>query len=88
MVALDIKEKPGVDFATLSTKYGVKVEYLQADVTSEDSLKNSFDKAVELLGTIDGAVTCAGLALEEAFEETSWKAARRIHDVNVCVLNP
>ncbi|KAH7141723.1 hypothetical protein EDB81DRAFT_948148 [Dactylonectria macrodidyma] len=83
VVALDIKAKPGQDFASLSKQHGVKAEYVQADVTDEKSLTDAFKRAGDLLGSIDGCVTCAGLALETAFEETSWKEARRIHDVNV-----
>lgn len=37
VVALDLKEKPGDSFHGLSKQYGVKTEYIQADVTNEES---------------------------------------------------
>ncbi|KAJ3543616.1 hypothetical protein NM208_g3484 [Fusarium decemcellulare] len=83
VVAMDIKDKPGQDFSALSKQYGVNAQYIQADVTSEESLTGAFKKSINVLGGLDGCVTCAGLALEKPFEETGWQEARRIHDVNV-----
>jgi NAD(P)-dependent dehydrogenase (short-subunit alcohol dehydrogenase family) len=84
VVAMDIKDKPGLDFSTLSKQHGVKVQYVQADVTNEEGLKSAFQESMTVLGSLHGCVTCAGLALEKPFGETSWPKARRIHDVNVC----
>ncbi|KAF4990292.1 hypothetical protein FDECE_14435 [Fusarium decemcellulare] len=83
VVAMDIKDKPGQDFSALSKQYGVNAQYLQADVTNEESLTSAFKKSINVLGSLDGCVTCAGLALVKPFEETNWQEARRIHDVNV-----
>ncbi|RYP14193.1 hypothetical protein DL765_006554 [Monosporascus sp. GIB2] len=83
VVALDIKQTPSVDYAQLAKEFGVKLEYVQADVTNNENLTKAFNKAFETLGTVHGLVTCAGIALEKAFQETTWDECRRLQDVNV-----
>jgi NAD(P)-dependent dehydrogenase (short-subunit alcohol dehydrogenase family) len=39
--------------------------YVDADVTSEDSVKNLFSRAIEKYGTVSGLVNCAGIAIGE-----------------------
>jgi NAD(P)-dependent dehydrogenase (short-subunit alcohol dehydrogenase family) len=83
VVGLDIKSQPTIDYADLAARHNVKAGYFQADVTNEESLTKAFGQATGLLGSIDGSVTCAGIALEKAFEETSWNETRRLQEVNV-----
>ncbi|KAF2212813.1 hypothetical protein CERZMDRAFT_40865 [Cercospora zeae-maydis SCOH1-5] len=83
VVGLDIKSQPSVDYATLASRFGVKAQYFQADVANEESLTAAFHKAVDFLGSVDGSITCAGIALEKAFEETTWNETRRLQEINV-----
>ncbi|KAH0379855.1 NAD(P)-binding protein, partial [Aureobasidium melanogenum] len=83
VAVLDIQSKPVDDFATLSSKYGVKTVYIQTDVTKQDSLNKSFAKALETLGTIDGCVPAAGIAIDKPFVDQTWEEFTRIQEINV-----
>ena len=84
VVALDMQKNPGTDYAALASQFGVRLNYIQADVTDEQGLTAAFRRAFELLGgTVHGLITCAGIALEKAFEATTWAECRKLQDVNV-----
>ncbi|KAG9602642.1 NAD(P)-binding protein, partial [Aureobasidium melanogenum] len=83
VAVLDIQSKPVDDFATLSSKYGSKTVYIQTDVTKQDSLNESFAKALEALGTIDGCVPAAGIAIDKPFVDQTWEEFTRIQEINV-----
>lgn len=83
VVAMDIKDQPSAEFFELSKQFGVLVEFVQADVTKQDSLKSAFERAVNVLGSVDGCVTCAGVALDKKFEEHTWEDVQKILDINV-----
>ncbi|CAG9989176.1 unnamed protein product [Clonostachys byssicola] len=83
VVGIDIKNKPGQDYDAIAKEFSVKAKYFQGDVTDEASLKSAFKLAVDTLGSLDGCVTCAGIALEKAFEETTFQETKRLQDVNV-----
>lgn len=83
VVGIDIKNKPGQDYDAIAKQFSVKAKYFQGDVTDEASLTSAFKLAVDALGSLDGCVTCAGIALEKAFEETTFQETKRLQDVNV-----
>jgi len=84
VVALDMQASPSVDYTDLSKQFSVGLHYLQADVTDEKGLTAAFEKAFRFLGgEVHGLITCAGIALEKAFAETSWQECKRLQDVNV-----
>ncbi|KAH6976246.1 hypothetical protein BKA56DRAFT_523617 [Ilyonectria sp. MPI-CAGE-AT-0026] len=83
VVALDLKETPSEGFQALGQKYGVTTGYVKADVTDEKSVSDAFQSAVGILGGVDGCVTCAGIALEKPFEQTTFDEVSRIQNVNV-----
>ncbi|KAJ1326003.1 sorbose reductase [Microdochium nivale] len=84
VVALDMRSEPSIDYAALSKEFGVKLSYVQADVTDEEGLKAAFQQAFKNLGgTVHGLITSAGIALEKSFHETTWAESRKILDVNV-----
>lgn len=85
VAVLDIRDTPDDEFETLQARFGVQTAYIPTDVSSEDSLVAGFNTAVEILGTIDGAFTSAGIALEKPFIEQTWKEVSRIQEINVCV---
>ena len=80
---LDIQAKPVDEFETLSSKFGAKTFYFQTDVTNQENLTSAFAKAVEALGTIDGLVPSAGIAIDKPFVDQSWEEFTRIHEINV-----
>ena len=83
VAVMDIQEKPVDDFDSLSKTFGTKTLYLRADVTKEDSLNAAFEQAVEKLGSIDGLVPAAGIAIDKPFIEQTWEEFTRIQEVNV-----
>ncbi|OAP57397.1 short chain dehydrogenase [Fonsecaea erecta] len=83
VVVFDLLDKPVSDFDTLESEFGVKVKYIRADVTSDDSLRSAFAQAMETLGTLDGCVTAAGIAPEGPFLEQDWNTMRKVMDINV-----
>jgi sorbose reductase len=80
---LDVQQRPVDEFETLSSKFGAKTVYIQADVTNQESLSNAFGKAVEELGTIDGLVPSAGIAIDKPFVDQTWEEFTRIQEINV-----
>ncbi|RAH78913.1 putative short-chain dehydrogenase, partial [Aspergillus japonicus CBS 114.51] len=83
VAVLDIRDTPDDEFETLQARFGVQTVYIPTDVSSEDSLVAGFNIAVEILGTIDGAFTSAGIAIEKPFIEQTWKEVSRIQEINV-----
>lgn len=83
VAVFDIQPGPVAEFSTLSQRFGVKTTYIQMDVTNEDSIKKAFDKALDSLGTIDGCVPAAGIAIDKPFLDQTWDEFTRIQDINV-----
>ncbi|PNS21554.1 hypothetical protein CAC42_913 [Sphaceloma murrayae] len=83
VAVLDIKDKPEPEFDTLASKFGVKTAYFKTDVSKEESLNESWDKAVAFLGSVDGIFTSAGIAIDKPFTEQTWQEALRIQEINV-----
>lgn len=84
VAVLDLRDKPVDDFNSLSSEFGVKTEYLQTDVTKEESLTSSFEKAISALGSLHGLVPAAGIVVDKPFVEQTWDEVNRIQQVNVC----
>jgi NAD(P)-dependent dehydrogenase (short-subunit alcohol dehydrogenase family) len=83
VAVLDLRDEPLGDVYGLSKQFGVKAEYFQCDVSKEESLRTAFAKAVESLGSIDGIVTAAGIAIDKAFTEQKWEEVEKVLQVNV-----
>ncbi|KAI8245448.1 hypothetical protein K4K57_000140 [Colletotrichum sp. SAR 10_99] len=83
VAVLDIQEKPVEEFGTLSAKFSTKAIYIQTDVTSQESIKAAFDKALSEFGTINGCVPAAGIAIDKPFLEQTWDEFNRIQEINV-----
>ncbi|KAK0388023.1 hypothetical protein NLU13_4267 [Sarocladium strictum] len=83
VAVMDIQAKPIDDFNELASKFNVKTVYIQTDVTKEESLQASFAKAIEALGSIDGLVPSAGIAIDKPFIDQTWDEFTRIQDINV-----
>lgn len=84
VAVLDIQAKP-VDetaWSELGSKFGAKTIYIPTDVTKEDSLNAAFARAVQELGSIDGLVPAAGIAIDKPFIEQTWDEFTRIQEIN------
>lgn len=82
VAVLDLRSEPLEDVYGLA-KQGVKVSYHQCDVSSEQSLKSGFESAVQALGSIDGIVTAAGIAIDKPFVDQKWEEVDKVLQVNV-----
>lgn len=82
---LDVQNAPVKEFNDLAAKYNVKTFYFQADLTQQDRLNAGFDQALEALGSIDGCVPAAGIAIDKPFVDQTWEEFTRIQDINVRV---
>lgn len=83
VAVLDLRDSPLEDVHGLAKKFNVQVEYLQADVSNEESLKAAFDKAITALGQLHGIVTAAGIAIDKPFVEQGWDEVNKVIQVNV-----
>jgi NAD(P)-dependent dehydrogenase (short-subunit alcohol dehydrogenase family) len=83
VAVLDIQDKPVDHFAQLAKDNGVKIPYFAANVADEDSLTAAFRNAVQSLGSVDGLVTSAGIALEKPFAKHTSGEVNKILQVNV-----
>ena len=58
-------------------------DFLQLDVTSEDSVRAAFDRVWDEAGCLDILVNAAGIEIEKTIEDTSLEEWNRIFAVNV-----
>lgn len=83
VAVMDIQDQPIDDFNDLTPKFGVKTVYIKTDVTNEESLQSSFAKAIQELGSIEGLVPSAGIAIDKPFVDQTWDEFTRIQNINV-----
>ncbi|KAK5945983.1 hypothetical protein PMZ80_000122 [Knufia obscura] len=83
VAVLDIRTEPVEAYKSLSSQFNVKTEYFQTDVTKEEDLKSSFEKAIASLGSLDGLVPVAGIVVDKPFVEQTWEKVNRIQQTNV-----
>lgn len=83
IAVLDIRDQPIDEYYTLAAEFRVKTTYLKTDVSNEESLTISFNKAIGFLGSVHGAFTSAGIAIDKPFIEQTWAEVERIQDINV-----
>lgn len=85
VAVLDMRPTPLEPVLDLPKKFNVKAEYFQADVSNEAALQTAFDHAVSALGSIDGIVTAAGIAIDKPFVDQGWDEVNKILQVNVSI---
>ena len=71
VAVLDLRDSPLEDVHGLAKKHDVSVHYFQADVSNEQSLRGAFAEAVKALGSLDGIVTAAGIAVSSPEGQSS-----------------
>ena len=60
----------------------MKVEFIELDVSREDSIKNAVNKILSSTGKIDVLVNNAGILTEGFIEETSLEDMREVFETN------
>lgn len=71
------------EFDSLKNEFGTKALFFKTNVTNQYSLEISFKIAVIALGSIDGCVPCAGIAIDKPFLDQNWDEFTRIQEINV-----
>lgn len=87
VAVMDIQDKP-VDeneWNSLNKRFGAKTFYIQTDVTKQESLNSAFARAIQQLGSIDGLVPAAGIAIDKPFIDQTWEEFTRIQEINVSI---
>lgn len=89
VAVMDIQEKPvnTTEWNNLSQKFGAKTFYIQTDVTKQESLNQAFATAIQELGSLDGLIPAAGIAIDKPFVEQTWEEFTRIQEINVSPLS-
>lgn len=87
VAVMDIQDKPvdEKEWTNLSKKFGSKTVFIQTDVTKQESLNAAFAKAIQELGSLDGLVPAAGIAIDKPFIDQTWEEFTRIQEINVGV---
>jgi NAD(P)-dependent dehydrogenase (short-subunit alcohol dehydrogenase family) len=74
----------GQALATELRALGAEAEFVRADVTKEDDVRNLVDKTIERFGRLDAAVNNAGLEGELGpIQDATVENFRAVHDTNV-----
>ena len=87
VAVMDIQDRPvnQKEWDSLSQRFGSKAVYIQTDVTKQESLNAAFARAVQELGSLDGLVPAAGIAIDKPFIDQTWEEFTRIQEINVGV---
>jgi NAD(P)-dependent dehydrogenase (short-subunit alcohol dehydrogenase family) len=74
----------GQALATELRALGAEAEFVRADVTKEDDVRNLVDKTIERFGRLDAAVNNAGVEGELGpIQDATVENFRAVHDTNV-----
>lgn len=79
--SLDLME-PGEEFAALQKRFP-NLQYIQTDVTSEESVENAINKVVEETGRIDGLVANAGMTKHQPALKFDRPELEKLFNLNV-----
>lgn len=87
VAVMDIQDKPvdEKEWTNLTQRFGSKAVFIQTDVTKQESLNAAFAKAIQELGSLDGLVPAAGIAIDKPFIDQTWEEFTRIQEINVGV---
>ncbi|KAI1334114.1 hypothetical protein F5Y15DRAFT_402685 [Xylariaceae sp. FL0016] len=80
--SLDIST-PGDDFSALLKRYPGRLEFIQTDVTSEESVKSALDKIVEAKGRYDGMIANAGATKHQPALDFTMEQFEKLYKLNV-----
>jgi NAD(P)-dependent dehydrogenase (short-subunit alcohol dehydrogenase family) len=81
--SLDLME-PGEEFATLQKRYP-NFQFIQTDVTSEESVEKAINHVVEATGRIDGLVANAGMTKHQPALKFERSELEQLFNLNVSV---
>lgn len=81
--SLDLME-PGEEFAALQKRFP-NFQYIQTDVTTEESVENAINKVVEETGRIDGLVANAGMTKHQPALKFDRPELEKLFNLNVSI---
>jgi glucose 1-dehydrogenase len=76
-------QSPARELAEQIRRKGVRSIAIEADVSSEDQVKDMFDQAVEQMGSVDILVNNAGIQKDSPFAEMTLADWQAVIDVNL-----
>lgn len=79
--SLDLME-PGEEFAALQKRFP-NFQYIQTDVTTEESVENAINKVVDETGRIDGLVANAGMTKHQPALKFDRPELEKLFNLNV-----
>ncbi|KAL6410531.1 hypothetical protein AUP68_06957 [Ilyonectria robusta] len=80
--SLDIST-PGDDFAGLLKQFPGRLEYIQADVTNEESVANALDQILAAKGRFDGMIANAGATKHQPALDFTMEQVEKLFRLNV-----
>lgn len=80
--SLDITE-PGDEFKALADRFPGRLEYVQTNVTDEESVEKSINAIVERAGRIDGLVANAGMTKHQPALQFQRPELQKLFELNV-----
>ncbi|KAF5015896.1 hypothetical protein F66182_12598, partial [Fusarium sp. NRRL 66182] len=80
--SLDIT-KPGEEFKALADRFPGRLEYIQTNVTDEESVEKSINAIVEKAGRIDGLVANAGMTKHQPALQFQRPELEKLFELNV-----
>jgi NAD(P)-dependent dehydrogenase (short-subunit alcohol dehydrogenase family) len=83
VVGVDLDDKSIAAAQEQLAAHGDRIRFAQADVSDEARIAQIVAETERDLGPIKGLVTCAGIARDTPFLETTAEHFRRINEVNV-----
>ena len=83
LVLVDMNEEKGSAFESELKSKGAEVIFIQADVTSEDDVKNIFDTTISTFGRLDILFNNAGIGNVKPTEELSYSEWRRTVEIDL-----
>ena len=82
IAAIDVLEAPLSSLYEITSRYGVKIEYYQCDITSLNQINDTIRQIESDFGSINININAAGVVTDEPFLATTEANIDRTFDVN------
>lgn len=75
------------EFQALGSQFGAKTVYIKSGVANQESLNAGFGRALETLGSTNGCVSTARVAIDKPLADQTWEEFSRIQEINVGIIS-